>query len=294
MEVTFGLSLLCLLLAIGLKLLRQPKKNLPPGPPGLPIIGHLHLLKNPIHRRFHKLSQKYGPVMSLRFGSRFVVVVSTPEAVEECFSKNDVVLANRPPFLNGKYLNYNFTTLASAGYGDHWRNLRRLSSIEIFSATRLKSFLDIRKDEVMHLVSRLHHVSKDGFAKVELRSLFLDETFNVIMRMMAGKRYFGENVDGAEEAAQFKQHMQDYTALTKVTNLGDLFPLLGFIDIGGLRKKMIDLSEKFDLFLQRIIDEHRSDKTRNSMVSHLLQLQETQPEYYSDAIIKGLILVITL
>ncbi|KAJ4846884.1 hypothetical protein Tsubulata_011893 [Turnera subulata] len=281
MELTLVISLLCLLFAIAFKLWRQPKQpknNLPPGPAGLPIMGHIHLIQNPIHERLQKLSQTYGPVMSLRFGSRFVVVVSSPSAAEECFSKNDIILANRPPFLNGKYLNYNFTTVAAANYGDHWRNLRRLGCIEIFSATRLKSFLDIRKDEVTRLVGRLHQASKHGFEKVELRTMLLDETFNVIMRMMAGKRYYGEGVDDVKEAEEFKQHMQEYSKYTKATNLSDLFPILQLIDLGGLRKGMTSLSKKMDMFLQGLVEEHRGDKTcRNTMISHLLALQESQP-----------------
>ncbi|KAK9946443.1 hypothetical protein M0R45_011908 [Rubus argutus] len=51
----------------------NPRKILPPSPPSIPIIGHLHLLRNkkePLHRTFHKLSQKYGHVLFLRLGFR--------------------------------------------------------------------------------------------------------------------------------------------------------------------------------------------------------------------------------
>ncbi|KAJ6697309.1 hypothetical protein OIU85_003658 [Salix viminalis] len=63
----------------------------------------------------------------------------TTSLAEECFTKNDINFANRPPFLNGKHLHYNFTTVVSANYGDHWRNLRRICAIEIFSLSRLNS-----------------------------------------------------------------------------------------------------------------------------------------------------------
>ena len=92
--------------------------------------------------------------------------------MEECFTKNDVVLANLPHFLSGKYLNYNNTTMGKVEYGDHWRNLRRISALEIFSSPRLTSLFSIRREEVMALLRRLHSVSKHGnYAKVELRSL---------------------------------------------------------------------------------------------------------------------------
>ncbi|KAJ6919650.1 hypothetical protein NC651_013561 [Populus alba x Populus x berolinensis] len=94
MEDTHVYSFLCLLLAIlAVKLLLQTRKkrrNLPPSPPAIPFIGHLHLLRQPIHRSLENLSKKYGPIISLRLGPRPVVVVSSPSAVEECFTKNDI------------------------------------------------------------------------------------------------------------------------------------------------------------------------------------------------------------
>ena len=122
-------SLLLLFIAFKIFLqTRTQRKHLPPSPPSLPILGHLHLLKKPLHRTFHRLSQKYVHVFSLRFGSKLVFIISSQSAVEKCFTKNNIVLANRPRFSVGRHLGYNYTTLVSAPYGDHWRNLRRISA----------------------------------------------------------------------------------------------------------------------------------------------------------------------
>ncbi|KAF2324310.1 hypothetical protein GH714_012249 [Hevea brasiliensis] len=85
----------------------------------------------------------------LDFGYRRVLLVSSPSAVEECFTKNDVVFANRPRLLHGKHLGYNYTSLVWAPYGDLWRNLRKLSSLEILSSHRLQLLSSIRSDEVL-------------------------------------------------------------------------------------------------------------------------------------------------
>lgn len=146
---------------ISLKLLfgkRHIKFNLPPSPARpLPLIGHLHLLKQPLHRTFLTFSQSLGgaPIFSLRLGNRLAVVVSSYSVAEECFTKNDIVLANRPEFIVGKHIEYNFSTVTSAPYGDHWRNLRRISTLEIFSSHKLNGFLSVRKDEIRHLLRRL-------------------------------------------------------------------------------------------------------------------------------------------
>ncbi|RVW67707.1 Isoflavone 2'-hydroxylase [Vitis vinifera] len=66
----------------------QKLKNLPPSPfLTFPIIGHLYLLKKPLHRTLADLSARYGPIVFLRLGSRQTLLVSSPSAAEECLSK---------------------------------------------------------------------------------------------------------------------------------------------------------------------------------------------------------------
>ncbi|WP_422482689.1 cytochrome P450, partial [Pleomorphochaeta sp. DL1XJH-081] len=78
-----------LFLSIAFKYLRKEKRKLPPTPfPALPLLGHLHLLKFPLHRTYHSLSLRLGPIFSLRFGNRLMVVVSSPAVAEECFTTN--------------------------------------------------------------------------------------------------------------------------------------------------------------------------------------------------------------
>ncbi|KAH7520254.1 hypothetical protein FEM48_Zijuj08G0124600 [Ziziphus jujuba var. spinosa] len=267
-------------------------KNLPPSPPSLPIIGHLHLLKSPPHRTLHRLSQKYGPVITLWFGSRRVVIVSSPSAVEECFTKNDIVLADRPLLLVGKYVGYNFTNLISTSYGDHWRNLRRMGSTEIFSSSRLNMFSGIRKDETIRLLHKLLRKSSEGdFAKVELKSMLTELTLNIIMRMVAGKPYSGDEVINKDEEQRFKEIVWEVSAYAGASHAEDFLPILSWIT--GYEKRLQRLGERTDSYLQNLIEEHRMkiEKTsRNSIIDHLLSLQELQPEYYTDQIIKGFIL----
>ncbi|KAJ9145890.1 hypothetical protein P3X46_028218 [Hevea brasiliensis] len=273
-------------------------RNLPPSPPALPIIGHLHLVNLPLHRSLHTLSHKYGPIISLRFGSCRVMVVSSPSAVEECFTTNDIVFANRPPFTLSKYVSYNNTTLATAPYGDHWRNLRRISTLEVFSSTRLNVFTGIRRDEIKIFLNKLYSVSSHDFAKVELKPMLMELTFNIIMRMVAGKRYYGEEVTGMNkaEAEQFREMMTEIFEYAGASYVGDFLPFLQWIDYQGFLKKAMRLGKRTDRILQNLIDEHRcdgkagSDRRDNTMIGHLLSLQESQPEYYADEIIKGLVL----
>ncbi|MED6143342.1 hypothetical protein PIB30_005258 [Stylosanthes scabra] len=271
-------------------------KNLPPGPPTLPLIGNLHYLKPPLHRTFAALAASYGEIMSLWFGNRLVVVVSSPSLAQECFTKNDVVLANRPRFLAGKYIFYNYTTLGSANYGDHWRNLRRITTIDVLSSHRLNSFIEIRKDETRRLIEKLGKETNNGeFVKVSLKSRLTEMTFNGMMRMISGKRYYGDDVDmtEVEEAKQFREIITEILSLQGANNKGDFMPLAKLFDFDDLENRLKRIAKRADSFLQGLIEEHRvaalNDGGADTMIFHLLKLQETEPEYYSDLMIKGLI-----
>jgi len=290
----FLLLALVLLLKSWVQWKKKPL-NLPPSPPSLPLIGHLHLLKVPVHKTLQKLSQKYGPIVSLKFGSRLVLLVSSPSAVEECFSKNDVIFANRPVLLVSKYLAYDSTNMVSAPYGEHWRNLRRITSLEVFSPNCLNKSAWIRRDEIKHLLSQIYTRSNKGCAKVEMKSLLSDLTFNVMLRMLAGKRYYGEGVKDSKGAARFTEIIKEVLQVSDASNPADFVPVLRWIDYGGLVKRLRRLAQKTDSFFQGLVDEHRcdsSDKKRGeTMIDRMLSLQKSEPEYYTDEIIKGLLLV---
>ncbi|KAI8005502.1 Cytochrome P450 81Q32 [Camellia lanceoleosa] len=295
--IIFSLLLLFFLLKL-LTSKQERYKNLPPSPPGLPIIGHLHLLKEPLHQTLHAFSDKYGPIILLRLGPKKVVVVTSPSAVEECFTKNDVVFANRPRSLAGKHLNYNNTNMGVAPYGELWRNLRRITTLEMLSTTRLDKTSSIRGEEVKFLMNQLmKNCGSDGYSKVDLNSKFYELSFNVMTMMMMGKRFYGESVEDIEEAKIFQNLMREHFELVKKADPADLFPVLQCVDLFGTQKKMIANAKNMDKFLQKLVDEHRRISVSTKMktlIHNLLSVQETEPEFYTNEIIYGIIMVLLI
>ncbi|KAL1546910.1 cytochrome P450 81Q32-like [Salvia divinorum] len=273
--------------------------SLPPSPPlSLPIIGHLYLFKKPLHQSLAKISHKYGPILLLQFGSRPVLVVSSHSAAEECFTKNDVVFANRPRLLAGKHLGYGYTTLAWSPYGDNWRNLRRIATVEILAPNRVQMFAGVRQDETRHLVRRLLNgdgESEDGYRVVEMKSAFFETTVNVMMMMIGGKRYYGDVSGDSEERLRFKEIVAEIAGLSGATNIGDFVPILRWIGMDKIEHTLRKLLVKRDNFMQDLIEEHRnikSEKQRNStLIDVLLSLQENDPQSYNDQIIRGMVQV---
>lgn len=273
-------------------------QNLPPTPFSLPIFGHLYLFKRPLHRTLSKISHRYGPIVFLRFGSRPVILVSSLSVAEECFSKNDIIFANRPRLLIGKCLGYNFTTVAWSPYGDHWRNLRRISSLELLSAHRIQTLSSLHLEEVKSLICGLLNRQDDI---VDMRTAFSEFTLNLMMRMISGKRYYGDNVSDLEEAKRFR-HIQKETFRLSASTLGDYLQFMRwFGNFKRWEKSMMELQRERDGFMQSLIEEHKnqmksgtcstSKEGKKTLIEVLLKLQETEPEYYKDELVRGLMLV---
>ncbi|KAK3016885.1 hypothetical protein RJ639_005900 [Escallonia herrerae] len=195
-----------------------PQAQKPPAEP-IPVPPHPWPPPPPQTPALPGPTQALGPVLLLHFGSRPVLLVSSPSAAEECLTKNDLVFANRPRFLAGKYLGYNFSIVAWAPYGPHWRNLRRIASVEILSAHRLHTLQAIRADEFRLTLRRLF---LNGKAAVDMKSVFFEMMLNVMMRMIAGKRCYGERAEEAEEARRFREIVTETFRVGGVTN-GQIF-----------------------------------------------------------------------
>ncbi|MFS7910327.1 putative oxidoreductase [Helianthus anomalus] len=301
MEFPYLLTTLLLLASylITTHFLRR-SSNLPPTVfPSLPIIGHLYLLKLPLYQTLAKLSAKHGPILRLQFGFRRVAVVSSPAAVEECLTTNDIVFANRPKMLFGKIIGVNYTSLIWSSYSDNWRNLRRIASIEILSNHRLNEFHNVHVDETRLFIRKLLFGFNSGSSQVTMKVSFYELTLNVMMRMISGKRYFGnDNLELEEEGKRFRELLDEMLLVAGTSNVGDYLPVLSWLGVKGLEKKLIKLQEKRDVFFQGLIDQLRKSKgtedvnKRKTMIELLLSLQETEPEYYTDTMIRNLVLAL--
>ncbi|KAM0937808.1 putative isoflavone 2'-hydroxylase [Dioscorea sansibarensis] len=288
-------------------LLKNPNPNpnpKPPSPHGLPLLGHLYLLKPPIYRVLAHFSDLHGPILLLRFGSRRVLLVSSSSGAEECFTVNDITFANRPRFLSGKYIGYNYRTMSTSSYGPHWRNLRRIATLEVLSTHRLLSSSHLRSDEALSLVKALlRQYSGPGFHLAELKTKFFALTCNVIMRMIANKRYYGEADESSSEGGkEFRDIVNETFRHGGVSNLADFVPVMRWLGIGGHERRLKRLGRRRAEFFQRLIDEHRKRRTecgsrggetsppeRSTVIGLLLSMQEDDPEYYDDDLIKGFI-----
>lgn len=263
------------------KYLRQRKLKLPPGPKPWPIIGNLNLIGSLPHRSIHELSQKYGDIMQLQFGSFPVIVGSSVEMAKIFLKTMDATFAGRPKTAAGKYTTYNYSDITWSPYGPYWRQARKMCLVELFSARRLETYEYIRAEEMRSLLLELF---KTSGKTIMLKDYLSTVSLNVISRMVLGKRYLDESSENNSIVTpeEFKKMLDELFLLNGVFNIGDSIPWIDFLDLQGYIKRMKVVSKKFDRFLEHVLDEHiarrkqqvQDDYARKDMVDVLLDLAD--------------------
>ncbi|KEH37856.1 putative cytochrome P450 [Medicago truncatula] len=240
----------------------QPK--LPPlASGGWPLIGHLHLLgssNQPPYITLGDLADKYGPIFTLRVGVHNAVVVSTWELAKEIFTTHDVIISSRPKFTAAKILGHDYANFGFSPYGDYWQMMRKVTASELLSTRRFETLRDIRDSEVK---KSLMELCKSGFdhelgdLKVEMKRFLGDMNLNVIMRMIAGKRYSNESGD-EREVRKVRWVFREFFRLTGLFVVGDAIPFLGWLDLGGHVKEMKKAAREMDSVVCGWLEDHRN------------------------------------
>ncbi|RDX74746.1 Cytochrome P450 82A4, partial [Mucuna pruriens] len=228
---------------------------------GWPLIGHLHLFGGsgePVYETLGGLAEKYGPIFSIRIGVHPAVVVSSWELAKECFTTLDTVVSSRPKFTAAKILTYDYASFAFAPYGDLWREMHKIAVSDLLSPRRLELLRDIRDSEVKSSLKELYRawVEKRGDLLVEMKQWFGEMNLNVILRMIAGKRYCVGSVD-EEEVRRVRRVLRDFFQWLGVLVIGDAIPALGWLDLRGEVKEMKRTAIEMDSIVSEWLQEHR-------------------------------------
>ncbi|CAA2982936.1 cytochrome P450 CYP82D47-like [Olea europaea subsp. europaea] len=250
------------------------KNNAPPEAGGSwPFIGHLHLIGGGSrlpHITLGEMADKYGPIFTIRLGVHRTLVVSSWELAKELFTTWDVAVSSRPKFLAAKHMGYNFAMFAFSPYGAYWREIRKLIAVELFSIRSLELLKHVRVSETELSMKELYeywNAKKDGSGQllVEMKQWFGYLNLNVIIRMIAGKRYFGTTADGDKiEARQCQKVLRDFFHLAGLFVVADTIPFLGWLDVGGYEKRMKETGKEMDRIVEKWLEEHKQKANSGS------------------------------
>ncbi|XP_010064547.1 cytochrome P450 CYP82D47 [Eucalyptus grandis] len=258
-------AILVLLIFVFFKSISSSKLKTPPEPLGAwPIIGHLPILaKSKLHHKtLASLADQCGPIFNVRCGTFQALVVSGSEIAKECFTKNDIAVSTRPRYLAQEILGYSYAMFPFAPYGPYWRQVRKMATLELLSSRRVKSLLNpIQASEADVAIQELHKLwieSKDdsGHVIIDLRPWFAKLTLNVILRIVAGKRY---RTADEEEKQRCQKALREFFHLFGAFLPSDAFPFLRWLDLGGREKAMKRTAEELDEIMGGWLEDHKRD-----------------------------------
>ncbi|CAH8267865.1 unnamed protein product [Arabidopsis lyrata] len=247
------------------KKLSGKKGKTPPSPPGLPLIGNLHQLGRHTHRSLCSLSRRYGPLMLLHLGRVPVLIVSSADMAQEILKTHDQAFANRPRSKLSQKLLYNNRDVASAPYGEYWRQMKAVCTIHLLSNKMVRSFRDVREEEITLMMEKIRKSSSLPFnvSKV-LESL----TNDVICRVALGRKYGGET--------DFKKLTDRLSELLGTFSIGSFVPWLAWIDwIRGWDTQLDKMGKDLDDFFEKVVQDHEDGDNRDrfDLIDALLKVK---------------------
>jgi hypothetical protein len=241
------------------------KQQLPPSPPGLPIIGHLHLIGDLPHVSLHDLSAKHGRdgLMLLRLGVVPTLIVSSPLAAEAIMRTHDHVFASRPVSTVSDELLYGSSDIAFCPYGEHWRQAKKLVTAHLLTVKKVHAYRSARKEEVHLVLAKVQEEAAAGTA-VDLGMMMNTFANDIVSRAVSGKFFRAEGRNKL-----FRELVDANTALFGGFNLEYYFPglarSLGFLSRRFLRNRAHETHKRWDELLETILSDH---ERRDSMHRH--------------------------
>ncbi|CAH1254419.1 CYP2J2 [Branchiostoma lanceolatum] len=163
------------------------KKNLPPGPWGWPVLGHIPALgKNP-HLGLTAMRKRYGDVFHIRMGPKDVVVLCGYEAIHEALVKKGEDFSSRPYLYIFDKMGSFENGLGFLPYGSFWKQQRKftLRSLRDFGFGK-RSLEGKILEEAEGLKEEILQTANAPF---NARPLLQNAVSNVICSIVFGSRF---------------------------------------------------------------------------------------------------------
>ncbi|KAJ6393729.1 hypothetical protein OIU77_023044 [Salix suchowensis] len=250
------LLLLPLLLLIVLKHFKHNSSPpLPPGPYPWPILGNILQLGNKPHISLTHFSKIYGPLFSLRLGTQLVVVGSSQAAAIAILKTHDRILSGRhvPHMAPSKSSELNKLSLGwVVECNEKWKYLRTVCKSELFSLKALESQARTRERKAKEMVGFINKMEGNV---VKIREIATATVFNMLSNILVSRDLI--SLEHESEDGGMSSVLKDIARLASTPNISDFYPILGPLDLQGLRKKTMELHRRSFNMCEAIIQERR-------------------------------------
>ncbi|EFP10047.1 CRE-CYP-33E1 protein [Caenorhabditis remanei] len=215
------------------------RRNLPPGPLPLPLIGNLYLMTDavkPGYKMYEKLKEEYGPVFTFWLASLPMVTVTDWKLIKQHFIKDGGSFVGRPEFpISIEIRKGAFGIIES--HGDRWIQQRR------FALHILRDFglgKNLMEEKVLNEVTAMIDSIRKSMDNVDMQNVFDASVGSVINNLLFGYRYDESNMT---EFLELKDRMNKHfkMAAEPIGGLVGMYPWLGYFPIlKGFKRVVTD------------------------------------------------------
>ncbi|KAL5727674.1 hypothetical protein ACHQM5_000843 [Ranunculus cassubicifolius] len=231
-------------------------KHLPPGPIPWPIIGNIFSLGTKPHVSLAQISASYGPLISLRLGTKLLVVGSSQDAAIEILKTHDKVLSARSvPQAVPVYPDRLDISVGWSDCNDKWKALRTLIKTELFSPRMVEAQATIREKKVSEMIEFLR--TNEG-EMVSIGDLVSKVVFNMLGNIFVSKDLMNLYEDSK---VGLKGYVRKFVDVLSTPNLADFYKVFSGLDLQGLNKKNNEIYIKACGFWETAVKDRKENKS---------------------------------
>lgn len=286
MELLFFCTTLLILIVSSvylLGLLAHGRRNLPPGPRPLPLVGNLLSLGALPHRSLARLAERHGPIMALRLGTVTTVVASSADAARDILQRHDAAFSGRF-VLDGTHVSAHYThsMVWLPASSPRWRALRKVCAGELFAPHRLDMHQSLRREKVRQLVSHVTRLAREG-TPVAVGGLAFTTALNLLSSTIFSTD-LADLDDRHVKPGEFKAILAELNVTVGLPNLSDFIPEVAWLDLQGLRRRIEGLFHRLHAIMDEQIERHMLDRaatgdpTKKNFLDVLLDYRNTDDD----------------
>ncbi|ESK83069.1 cytochrome p450 [Moniliophthora roreri MCA 2997] len=261
---------------------RNPKGlPLPPGPPGLPIIGNVHqLLGKSIVPLLEKWTREYGPVVHIKLFGLPVIIVGSSAAGKELLETRHQKYSGRPNLLLASEAMQGGMMMPFIHANERFRRVRKLVTTEMRPAAVTQYFNPVQSVEIHRLVHSIIESPKDwkSYIARAIASIIMTTVYDRPLRT-------GQEADQVvKNVVRLNDELVE--AIEAGKNYVDFLPFLRYIPGVPYKKPAAEYQKLAESTYKQLMDEAKANleagRPANSIAARLLQKPEEQESDYRE------------